>query len=155
MFNNYIGKAGQLFAMSEFLMLGYNVAVPEVDRGDDIFVVKDTNGDLNRVQVKTAQAKGAKNNYIAQFALPREQLRLGSTPDIQYVLLIRHQNEWKNLIAISRQDLSEKLAKRLEKPSASKNINLSLTVSGTRTKAGKIDFTDYQRLSDLFPEINH
>ncbi len=32
MFNNYIGKAGQLFAMSEFLMRGWNVAIPEVDR---------------------------------------------------------------------------------------------------------------------------
>lgn len=40
--------------MSEFLWRGYNVAIPEVDRGDDIFVVHDDDGTLHRVQVKTA-----------------------------------------------------------------------------------------------------
>lgn len=35
----YVGRAGQMAAMAEFLLRGYNVAVPEVDVGDDIFVV--------------------------------------------------------------------------------------------------------------------
>ena len=30
-FNLYVGKAGQLYVMSEFLMRGWNVAMPEVD----------------------------------------------------------------------------------------------------------------------------
>ena len=30
-FNQYLGKAGHLTIMSEFLMLGRNVAIPEVD----------------------------------------------------------------------------------------------------------------------------
>jgi len=34
--NLYLGKAGQLVVMSEFLVRGWNVAVPEVDIGDDI-----------------------------------------------------------------------------------------------------------------------
>ena len=38
-FNLYIGKAGHLAVMSEFLMRGWNVATPEVDIGDDIFFV--------------------------------------------------------------------------------------------------------------------
>jgi hypothetical protein len=42
----YFGKAGHLFVMSEFLLRGWNVAIPEVDVGDDIFVVKDFNGEL-------------------------------------------------------------------------------------------------------------
>ena len=37
----YTGSAGQAAVMSEFLVRGYNVAVPEVDRGDDLFVVQD------------------------------------------------------------------------------------------------------------------
>ena len=53
-FNQYLGKAGHLYIMSEFLMLGWNVAIPEVDIGDDIFVVQDDNGTLRRVQVKTS-----------------------------------------------------------------------------------------------------
>ena len=47
-FNQYLGKAGHLTVMSEFLMLGWNVAIPEVDIGDDIFVVQDENGTLRR-----------------------------------------------------------------------------------------------------------
>ena len=35
--------------MSEFLFRGYNVAVPEVDRGDDLFVVQDADGSLTMV----------------------------------------------------------------------------------------------------------
>ena len=34
----YVGKAGQLAVMAEYLMRGYNVAMPEVDEGDDVFV---------------------------------------------------------------------------------------------------------------------
>ncbi len=55
-FNHYIGKAGHLAVMAEFLMRGWNVAIPEVDTGDDIFVVQDENGTLRRVQVKTSMA---------------------------------------------------------------------------------------------------
>lgn len=43
--------------MAELVSRGYNVAVPEVDIGDDIFVVRDRDGQLSRVQVKTANAK--------------------------------------------------------------------------------------------------
>ena len=43
-FNLYLGKAGQLAAMSYFLMRGWNVATPEVDVGDDLFVVEDKKG---------------------------------------------------------------------------------------------------------------
>jgi hypothetical protein len=50
----YLGKAGHLTVMSEFLTRGWNVAIPEVDVGDDIFVVQDDNGTLRRVQVKTS-----------------------------------------------------------------------------------------------------
>ncbi len=44
--NFYIGRAGQLAVMAEFLLRGWNVALPEVDVGDDVFVVKDEGGDL-------------------------------------------------------------------------------------------------------------
>ena len=49
--NLYVGRAGQMAVMAEFLVRGYNVAVPEVDVGDDIFVVKDNDGEYSRVQV--------------------------------------------------------------------------------------------------------
>lgn len=42
----YVGRAGQLAVMAELLLRGYNVAIPEVDVGDDVFVVRDRDGDL-------------------------------------------------------------------------------------------------------------
>lgn len=59
----YTGRSGQLAVMAEFLFRGYNVAIPEVDVGDDIFVVKDSNGEYARIQVKTAIATKTSNGY--------------------------------------------------------------------------------------------
>jgi len=58
----YLGKTGHLSVMSEFLTRGWNVAIPEVDIGDDIFVVQDDNGTLRRVQVKTSKSTVRKSN---------------------------------------------------------------------------------------------
>jgi hypothetical protein len=52
--NSYVGKAGQLAVMAEFLLRGYNFAMPEVDDGDDVFDIKNESGELWRVQIKTA-----------------------------------------------------------------------------------------------------
>jgi hypothetical protein len=54
--NLYVGRAGQMAVMAELLWRGWNVALPEVDVGEDVFVVKDESGELWRVQVKTATA---------------------------------------------------------------------------------------------------
>jgi hypothetical protein len=37
----HFGRAGEYFAMSERLLRGWNVAVPVVDVGDDVFVIDD------------------------------------------------------------------------------------------------------------------
>ena len=79
-YNLYLGKAGQLAAMSFFLMRGWNVATPEVDIGDDIFVVDDKQGFFNRIQVKTAQAIIRENSYSVQFNLPLAQLETSTDP---------------------------------------------------------------------------
>jgi len=44
-FNLYLGKAGHLMVMAEFLTRGWNVAIPEVDIGNDIFVVHEYHTD--------------------------------------------------------------------------------------------------------------
>jgi len=56
-FNLYLGRAGQLAVMSEFLTRGWNVAIPEVDIGDDIFVVRDSDGGFRSKQVLPEKAK--------------------------------------------------------------------------------------------------
>jgi hypothetical protein len=79
--NLYVGHAGQVAVMAEFLLRGWNVALPEVDVGEDMLVVKDETGELWRIQVKTATAKPLQTGYFAQFnvSLSRRQLALEHT----------------------------------------------------------------------------
>ena len=70
----YTGRAGHLAVMAELLLRGWNTAIPEVDVGDDIFVVRDSDGNMHRVQVKTAVAKTLKSGHSAHFNLSLSQL---------------------------------------------------------------------------------
>src|SRR5579872_5890671 len=98
----HIGKAGHLAAMAEFLLRGYNVAQPEVDVGDDIFVVHDRTGKLWRIQVKTAIGKQRKYGWSGQFIVAEQQLKDTKKPDLYYVLAIRCGTKWEFLVAERR-----------------------------------------------------
>ncbi len=91
---SYAGKAGQLAAMAEFLLRGYNVAMPEVDVGDDIFVVHDHEGTLWRIQVKTAVGKLRDYGFSGKFAVGLEQLKTVKQPDLIYVFALRAADQW-------------------------------------------------------------
>ena len=99
----YLGKAGHLAVMSEFLMRGWNVAIPEVDIGDDIFVVQDENGILSRIQVKTSTSTARHSGFSAQFNVPLSQLTNISIIPVHYVFIIRHNDNWTKPLII-RQD---------------------------------------------------
>lgn len=89
--------------MAEFLTRGWNVATPEVDIGDDIFVVQDDNGTLRRVQVKTSATIGLSKGYQGQFNVPINQLKNISNVPVHYVFIVRHNNGWSKPVLI-RQD---------------------------------------------------
>jgi hypothetical protein len=101
----YIGRSGQLAVMAEFLFRGYNVAIPEVDVGDDIFVVKDSNGEYARVQVKTAVATKTNTGYSARYALKFAQLETNTVPETWYVFANRLDTGWQSFVIIARQTL--------------------------------------------------
>ena len=105
---SHLGKAGQLAAMAELLLRGYNVAIPEVDVGDDIFVVDDRIGDLSRIQVKTARTRrGASYGRVsAQFKLSRHQLENARPVDLTYVFVLRRFGIW-SFYVVSRAALNE------------------------------------------------
>lgn len=103
--NLYTGKAGHLAVMAELLLRGWNTAIPEVDVGDDIFVVHDKNGDMRRVQVKTAIAKLWKYGHSAQFNLPLSQLQREINPDIIYIFATRLEDYWGDFVVIGKEDL--------------------------------------------------
>jgi hypothetical protein len=93
-FNQYLGKARHLAVMSEFLIRGWNVAIPEVDIGDDIFVVQDDSGTLRRVQVKTSVATARQNGCSAQFTISESNLRNVTSILVHYVFVVRKDDKW-------------------------------------------------------------
>jgi hypothetical protein len=93
--NLYLGRAGQMAVMAEYLARGWNVAIPEVDVGDDIFVVRDIDGNLSRIQVKTASAQDRKFGYSAKFSVSFPQLRYPLTPELTYVFTVRRNHYWE------------------------------------------------------------
>jgi hypothetical protein len=105
--SNYVGKAGHLAVMAEFLLRGYNVAMPEVDVGDDIFVVEDRRGQLWRIQVKTAIGKERAYGYSGQFALSLSQLENPKDPDLYYVFALRKADQWEFLVILRKVLLGE------------------------------------------------
>lgn len=86
--------------MAEFLIRGWNVAIPEVDIGDDIFVVKDENGELRRVQVKTSSTVIRQNGFSGQFNLSYGQLSDIREVIIYYVFIFRLIDQWSAPIVI-------------------------------------------------------
>lgn len=93
--------------MAELLWRGWNVAVPEVDVGEDVLVVKDETGDLWRVQVKTATAKPQEGGYSAQFHVDADQLKSPRTPDLVYIFAVRSLSGWEPFTLIERGTLQE------------------------------------------------
>jgi hypothetical protein len=95
---NYVGKAGHLAAMSELALRGYNVAIPEIDVGDDVFVVNDRSGAMWRIQVKTAQARVQKKSLAFQFRLRENSIQAVQTPDLHFVFVLRTQDRWRFVV---------------------------------------------------------
>lgn len=154
--NLYSGRAGQMAAMSEFLIRGYNVAIPEVDVGDDIFVVKDSSGDYSRIQVKTAIATKISKGYSTRYSLKLSQLRLPSSPETWYVFVNRLELNWQSFVVIPREDLAY-LQREHMIGSVNKNNVLSLYLSYTNDSVtcSNQNLSEYLNNWDQWPFINH
>ena len=118
----YTGRSGQMAVMAMFLFRGYNVAVPEVDVGEDVFVVRDADGDLSRIQVKAAIAKG-KTKVSGLFKVALAQLEIEPTPELHYVFTLHHgASPWhprENATGLPRGWLRSLLQQAREKKSSS------------------------------------
>jgi hypothetical protein len=98
---SHLGMAGHYAAMSEFLYRGYNVAVPAVDIGDDVYIVEDSDGTMWRLQVKTSDQPEAK---IATYQLSRSQLREPKENELFFMFMIRWDSRWR-FVLIRRKKL--------------------------------------------------
>lgn len=156
--NLYLGKAGQFIVMGELLSRGWNVAVPEVDKGDDIFVVRDENGEFTRVQVKTAYAKGNKTNgFSAQFNIPLKQLKTAVTPQLVYIFVIRFNEKWQDFIIISREQLEEEFVVNNVGTKQVKDNKLVLTIrlKGSSYVCSNQNWDVYKNNFSWWPKILH
>jgi hypothetical protein len=103
----FTGSSGHQAVMAEFLHRCINVAVPVVDVGDDVFVVRHDEESVIRVQVKTANGEGDNEMYSAQFSIPLSQLEKVEPPALVYVFAVRHLGRWLEFIVIRRTTLQQ------------------------------------------------
>ena len=156
-FNQYLGKAGQLSVMSEFLMLGWNVAIPEVDIGDDIFVVQDASGILKKVQVKTARTIESKKalGFSAQFSVSVKNLRNISTILVHYVFIVRHNDKWLRPVIILQDELLDHFEMNKVGSESNGNINFRFSFKNEKVTCSSQDFTKYSDNFKDFMRIEH
>lgn len=154
-FNQYIGKAGHLAVMSEFLMRGWNVAIPEVDIGDDIFVVQDANGILRKVQVKTSIAKVGKTGFSGQFSVSLKNLE-GLTGLLgHYVFIVRHNNQWTKPVIVRQDDLLNYVETGAIGSVYNRNATLYFSFTAAGVSCSGHDFTKYLEDYSDFPVAEH
>ncbi len=154
-FNHYIGKAGHLAVMAEFLMRGWNVAIPEVDTGDDIFVVQDENGTLRRVQVKTSMATERLRGFSGQFKIPVKQLRNIRDVLVHYVLIVRNKDKWTTPVIIPQDILLDYFENNDIGSEHDGYINLYFSYSENKVECSGLDFNRHVGDYSDFPILEH
>lgn len=140
--------------MSEFLMLGWNVAVPEVDIGDDIFVVQDDSGTLRRVQVKTATSTARQSGFSGQFNISEKNLRNITPIYVHYVFIVRHNDEWTKPIIIRQDYLLDHIENHNVRSEYDGNITFYFSYSEGKVECSGMDFTGYVKDFSDFPLIH-
>ena len=137
--------------MAEFLIRGWNVAIPEVDVGDDIFVVQDEKGEIKRVQVKTATAKEKKNGYSAQFNVQLKQIQNDTEIDLVYVFVVRNSDQWTKPVIISQNSLKDYFKKGKLGEDNNGMLNLHFSYSNEKVACRGIDLSKYVSDFSEFP----
>ncbi len=151
----YLGEAGQAAASSYFLARGWNVATPRVDIGDDLLVIEDTQGFFLRIQVKTAQATVRQSSFSARFNLSLRQLQNPYNPDLYYMFMVYHQQEWQHKIIVPRSAL---LSYHLNNGLGSiigENLVVYFSFNKGKVICSNTDCSEFYNNFDDFPIIFH
>ena len=150
----YLGQAGHLAVMSEFLIRGWNVATPEVDIGNDIFVVEDDSGILRRVQVKTSTAIIRKKGFSSQFILSFTQLKAISSSPIHYALITRNGANWMQPLIIRQDYLFKHVQENNIGTVHGNNLTLYISYNDQKITCSNIDFSMYVNDFSDFPILD-
>ncbi len=154
----FFGRSAHLAVMAELLHRRINVAIPEVDVGDDIFVVRGVNVEVTRVQVTAANAREQQNSYVALINVPEDQLSVPQdNPPLVYVFPIRHKGRWSDFVVIRRGTLfaryaNEQAGKRYADPKTGKPyVQFRIVLTETTLTSGPADFQPYRDAWDPWP----
>lgn len=154
--NLYTGRAGQMAVMAEFLIRGYNVAVPEVDVGDDILVVQDQSGEYWRIQVKTAIAKGSIDRYHAKYSVRVSQIEATSSPETWFVFASRLNERWHSYLVLPRVALANLyLQDRLGAPNQRGSLLLNFNYAETTVTCLAQDFSRFLNNWEDWSTLQH
>jgi len=149
----YFGRSGQLAVMSELLYRRRNAAIPEVDVGDDVFVVRDEEDTVTRVQVKSANASPQHGGYFAQFSVPLLQLKNPNPPLFVYILPVRWEGRWADFIVIHRATLNHLFAKSRIGSVSRGNLVLRLAFSASDVRNKSVSFQPFRNTWDPWPPL--
>jgi hypothetical protein len=163
----FLGKAGQLACMAELLYLGYNAAIPEVDIGEDIFIINHKEEQVSYLQIKTSELfidpSDKQENYY-QFTVSIKQLNTTGKLPFYYVFAYRNLERPNfDFVVFERAWLSEKRKEYNDKrggEKATKQINIRIypqngRLLGWGRKGGDpLDFTDHlNNFEEKFPRL--
>lgn len=136
-------------------MRGWNVAIPEVDIGDDIFVVQDDNGTLRRVQVKTSTSTTRRSGYSGQFSASVKNLRNITNIPVHYIFIVRHNDEWSKPVIIRQDYLLDHFEVNKVGSEHKGNITFYFSYIDGKVECSGTDFTRYVRDFTDFPQLQH
>jgi len=149
--------------MAEFALLGYNGSLPEIDKGDDIYVVNEISGELWRVQVKGATVQQSGGSRYQVIVLER-QIRIAPSdiaPDLHFVFALRQGKRWR-FIVVSRAGLKERIDKSQAQNKKLGSLNKSsgrrsLSFTFLKENPDKVSkrWTDCLDMWDEWPYTDH
>lgn len=130
--------------MAEFLLRGWNVALPEIDLGEDLYVINDQTGDLTRIQVKTATARPQRDGYSAQFNVSLQQIHSPRIPDLVYVFAVRSEAGWEPFVIMERAALRREQEVHGAGSVSGDSVVLRFVAAGESLTCSGRDFRAYQ-----------
>jgi hypothetical protein len=138
------------------------VAIPEVDVGDDIFVVKGLSPQVIRIQVKGATAKEQQNSHFVLINIPSDQLKIPQdNPTLVYAFPIRRgsnrDGRWSDFLVIRRGALFARFDENAGAEYVDRNgklyvqFRIVLTADTAMSGPVKVDFQQYRNAWDSWP----
>ena len=146
----FTGKAGEHAVISQLLVRRWQVAVPEVDVGDDLLIARDLS-DVLRVQVKASRATEQKRSYAGNFRVPIDQVTTPGTPELTYVFAVFRRQRWSDFIVVPRRDLHDEYSTYQVASKGRRQWTLRLRFDATTVWCGK---RDWSRFRDNWPVAN-